>query len=210
MGAETRVRPLVIVPLDPFSDKIGGIKTFVREVVRAAPDDFSFEIIGCTADRRERPPGRWQTLELAGRRVAFLPVLETADVHRRPMVPLSFQFTLAAMARRAAHRFAGRVLQFHHPGPPAGFIAVDAPRILTVHLNVADIDTAGGESRWRRAPGLLHRFEDLTLPRMDRIFLVNRAGLEFYRTRHPSVADRVAFLPTSVDQDHFRPPDPGG
>jgi len=203
------VRPLIIVPLDPFSHKIGGIRSFVLDFVRFAPEDFEPEIIGCTADPSSRPVGRWQRLMVDDRPVAYLPVLETLHVNRRPRVPVSLQFTVASMVRKAAHRFRGRVLQFHHPGPPAGFMAVTAPRVLTVHLNVSDMASAASESRWRRVPELLHRLEDATLPGMDRIFLVNRAGVDFYRARHPRVADRLQFLPTSVDQAHFRilPPD---
>ncbi len=173
----------------------------------SAPDDFAIEVIGCTAENADRPVGQWQDIRIDDRSVRFLPVLATPDVHRRSRVPVSLQFTLAAMIRREAHRFTGRVLQFHHPGPPVAFLGVDAPKILTVHLNVADIAGALGESRWRRLPGALHRLEDLTLPRMDRIFLVNRAGIDFYRGRHPRIAERLAFLPTSVDQQHFRPLD---
>ncbi len=202
------VRPLIIVPIDPLSQKIGGIRSFVNDFIRFAPPDFEPEIIGCTADPVARPVGRWTGLDIGGRRVPCLPVLATPDVNRRSRLPLSLAFTVAAMARPSAHRFRGRVLQFHHPVPPAGFLAVDAPKILTVHLNAADIDAGGGESRWSRLPGALHRLEDMTLPRMNRVFIVNRAGLDFYRRRHPAVAGRVTFLPTSVDQEHFQILDP--
>ncbi len=199
------VRPLIVLPSDPFGDKIGGIKSFVLDFIRFAPRDFAPEIIGCSSDQAARPVGRWQDLDVGGRPVRYLPVLGTPDPHRRPRVPLSLQFTLAAMARRSAHRFSGRVLQFHNPGVPAGFLGVGAPKVLVVHLNVADIDEGHGESRWGLVPGLLHRFEDVTLPRMDRIFMVNRKGVDFYRRRHAAVADRVTFLPTSVDQSVFTP-----
>ena len=175
------VRPLIIVPIDPLSQKIGGIRSFVNDFIRFAPPDFEPEIIGCTADPVARPVGRWTGLDIGGRRVPCLPVLATPDVNRRSRLPLSLAFTVAAMARPSAHRFRGRVLQFHHPVPPAGFLAVDAPKILTVHLNAADIDAGGGESRWSRLPGALHRLEDMTLPRMNRVFIVNRAGLDFDR-----------------------------
>ena len=204
-GGDSTVRPLILLPSDPFGDKIGGIKTFVLDFVRFAPSDFEPEIVGCSSDSRDRPVGRWQIRHVGPRPVRYLPVLRTPDPNHRPIVPLSLQFTLSAMLRRSARRYRGRILQFHHPGVPAGFLRVDAPKILVAHLNVADIDRGVGESRWTRAPGLLHRFEDVTLPRMDRIFVVNEAGVEFYRRRHPRVADRVSFLPTSVDQDLFRP-----
>jgi glycosyltransferase involved in cell wall biosynthesis len=40
---------------------------------------------------------------------------------------------------------------------------------------------------------------------MDRIFVVNRDGVDFYRRRHPSVAGRTSFLPTVVDPTRFAP-----
>lgn len=199
------VRPLILLPIDPFGDKIGGIKTFVSDVVRYAPDDFAPELIGCSSDLLDRPIGLWQDRTLGGRPIRFLAVEATPDVHRRPRVPLSLKFTLNAMLRPSARHVAGRILQFHHPGVPAGFLTSAPPKILVAHLNVADIDRGKGESRWGRLPGLLHRFEDVTLPRMDRIFVVNREGVEFYRSRHPRIADRVTFLPTSVDQELFAP-----
>jgi glycosyltransferase involved in cell wall biosynthesis len=203
--ARAPIRPLILLPSDPFGEKIGGIKTFVTDFVRYAPDDFAPELIGCSSDPVDRPVGTWQERLIGGRPVRYLPVLATPDVHRRPLVPLSLQFTAAAILRRSARHYAGRILQFHHPGVPAGFLSVRAPKILVAHLNVADIDRGSGESRWSRIPGLLHRFEDVTLPRIDRIFVVNQEGVAFYRQRHPRIADRVAFLPTSVDQAMFRP-----
>jgi glycosyltransferase involved in cell wall biosynthesis len=199
------VRCLILLPFDPAGAKIGGIKSFVNDMLRVAPDDFEMEVVGCSEDPVQRPVGRWGDLEVGDRRVPFLPVLAIRDAHRRPRIPLSLTFTLAAVASRSAHRFGGRILQFHHPGVPSGFVMQRSPKVIVAHLNPADIDRGAGESRFARLPGLLHRLEDVTLRQMDRIFVVNQAGLAFYRERHPSVADRVTFMPTWVDQAIFRP-----
>ncbi len=199
----TTIRPLIILPGDPFGAKIGGIQTFVREFIRFAPEDFAVECVGTTSDTRLRPLHRWTAIDVDGRSARYLPILRTPDVHRRSRIPLSLRFTAVAMARLRARHTAGRVLQFHHPGVPAGFLTSRAPKVHLVHLNPAEIDRGGGESRWGLLPGLLHRFEDVTLPRMDRIFVVNREGVEFYRRRHPSIADRTSFLPTVVDPTRF-------
>ena len=199
------VRPLILLPADPFGAKIGGIQTFVREFVRFAPDDFELEGVGCTSDERLRPLHRWTRIEVDGRSIRYLPILRIADVHRRSRIPLSLRFTAAAIRRVRGRHTRGRVLQFHHPGVPAGFLTSRAPKVHVVHLNPAEIDRGGGESKWGIVPGVLHRFEDVTLPRMDRIFVVNREGVEFYRRRHPEVAGRTSFLPTVVDPTRFAP-----
>ena len=204
-GAGGPIRPLIVLPSDPFGDQIGGIKTFVREFVRFSPEDFETSLIACTSDTAARPLYQHQTLEIEGRAVDYLPVLATPDVHRRPMIPRSLRFALMLVLRREARRNRGRVLQFHHPGVPAGYLTTRGPKILVVHLNAADIDRGQGESRWGALPGMLHRFEDVTLPGIDRIFTVNQDGAAFYRQRHPDVADRVSFLPTFVDPDLFAP-----
>jgi glycosyltransferase involved in cell wall biosynthesis len=201
----TVVRPLILLPADPFGAKIGGIQTFVREFVRFSPDDFDIEGVGCTSDERSRPLHRWTRIDVDGRSIRYLPILRIADVHRRSRVPLSLRFTAAAMRRIRGRQTRGRVLQFHHPGVPAGFLTSRAPKVHVVHLNPAEIDRGGGESKWGIVPGVLHRFEDVTLPRMDRIFVVNRDGVDFYRRRHPSVAGRTSFLPTVVDPTRFAP-----
>lgn len=201
----TVVRPMILLPADLFGAKIGGIQTFVREVVRFAPEDFEIECIGCTSEEELRPVGHWRDLEVSGRRVRYKPILRTVDVHRRTRIPLSFRFAIAALRRVPTRDTGGRILQFHHPGVPAAFLTHASPKIHVVHLNPAEIDRGGGESRWSLVPGLLHRFEDVTLPRMDRIFVVNRAGVEFYRVRHPSVAQKTEFLPTMVDPSRFYP-----
>ncbi len=199
------IRPLIILPGDPFGSKIGGIQTFVRDFIRFAPEDFAVECVGTTSDDRLRPVNRWAKVDVDGRSVRYLPILRTPDVHRRSRIPLSLRFTAVAGIRIRARHTNGRILQFHHPGVPAGFLGSRAPKVHLVHLNPAEIDRGGGESRWGILPGLLHRFEDVTLPRMDRIFLVNREGVEFYRRRHPSIADRTSFLPTVVDPTRFFP-----
>ena len=157
------IRPLIVLPSDPFGDQIGGIKTFVRDVVRFAPDDFEIELITCSSDPDDRPVGQWQARPIGGRIVRFLPILATPDVHRRPLVPRSLRFAAAAVASRRARRTAGRILQFHHPGTPAPYLVDGAPKILVVHLNAADIGRGIGESRWGALPGLLHRFAEPVL-----------------------------------------------
>lgn len=203
MPSASPVRPLILLPADLGGERIGGIQSFVKGFVKFAPDDFVIECIGTSADPSRRPIGRWQTIDVEGRAVRFLAVAGAPEGQRRSRVPTALAYTLALLRRRSAFATRGRVLQFHRAGVPLAFLRDRQPKVQVVHLNVADIYGQRGESRWRRLPGLYHRVEDLTLPRMDLVFVVNEAGVAFYRSRHPELADRFEFLPTWVDETLF-------
>ena len=209
MPSPRPVRPLILVPIDPASDQIGGIQSFIRGFVKWAPDDFDPEFVGVSADPERRPLGRWLTVAVEGRPVRYFAIGRIRDLDRRNRIPLALTYTLALLRRDAAIGTRGRILQFHRAGVPLAFLRDRQPKIQVVHLNVGDIYGQRGESRWRAVPGLYHRVEDLTLPRMDRVFVVNEAGVAFYRSRHPRLADRFEFLPTWVDETIFfsRPED---
>lgn len=206
MAAEPVVRVLILLPADLLSEKIGGIQSFVRDFIKFAPADFAVELVSATSDPVLRPMGEWREITIEGRSVRNFPIVRASDVHRRARIPIALRYTLQLVLRRRQVATAGRVLQFHRAGIPLALIGRTAPAIQVVHLNVADIYTGEGESRWRRLPGLYHRVEDLTIGRMDHVFVVNQAGVEFYRRRHPVIADRFSFMPTWYDDSIFRPP----
>jgi glycosyltransferase involved in cell wall biosynthesis len=199
------VRAMILLPTDLAGDRIGGIHSFLKAFIKFAPHDFAIELVGSTNDRVRRPVGRWQDVAVEGHSVRMLPIIEHRAVHGRSRVPLAMRYALALWRRRRSLPLDGRVLQFHRPGVPLALRGRPGPRIQVVHLNVADLQGRQGESRWRMLPGLFHRVEALTLPSMSRIFVVNQAGAEVYRHRYPALADRIAFLPTWVDDDLFRP-----
>ena len=202
------VRPLIFHAADLGGTKIGGIQSFVRGFVQFAPDDFEIECVGTTSDPRERPVGTWTTLDVDGRLIRYLAVHRTAPDERRSRVPVALAYTLSLVRHRRQFRTSGRVLNFHRAGIPLALIRSRSPRVQYVHLNVADIYTQEGESRWRHLPGAYHRIEDLTIPSMDRVYVVNEDGVRFYHDRHPRHADKIGFLPTWYDPGIFWCPTP--
>jgi glycosyltransferase involved in cell wall biosynthesis len=202
---EPAVRAMILLPTDLAGERIGGIHSFLKAFIKFAPHDFAIELVGSTSDATQRTVGRWQEVAIEGRPIHMLPVIEHRAVHGRSRVPLAVRYAVALWRRRRSLPLEGRVLQFHRPGVPLALRGRRAPRIQVVHLNVADLYGRQGESRWRLLPGLFHRVEGLTLPTMDRIFVVNQAGADVYRHRYPALADRIAFLPTWVDDDLFGP-----
>jgi glycosyltransferase involved in cell wall biosynthesis len=197
------VRPLVFLPADLAGSKIGGIQSFVHGFIKFAPPDFHLECVGTTADPDARPVGRWTEVEVGGRRVRYLAVTKTEPGDPRRRIPVALSYAAGLLRHRGRIPTAGRILNYHRAGAPLVHRGARAPRVQFVHLNVAEIDRGGGESRWRMLPGAYHRFEDLTITRMDRVFVVNERGVDFYRRRHPEIADRFQFLPTWYDDTIF-------
>jgi glycosyltransferase involved in cell wall biosynthesis len=197
---------MILLPTDLAGDRIGGIHSFLKTFIKFAPADFAIEQVGSTSDPARRPMGQWSEVEIGGRHIRMLPLIEHREVHDRSRVPLALRYAIAMWRHRRTLLTRGRVLQFHRPGVPLALRGRPAPRIQVVHLNVADLYGGEGESRWRMLPGLYHRVEALTLPSMDRIFVVNQAGADLYRRRYPHLAGRISFLPTWVDDDQFAPP----
>jgi glycosyltransferase involved in cell wall biosynthesis len=208
MTDDTVVRVVVLLPADPLSRKIGGIQSFVHDFISRAPADFRISVVGVTANRGQRPVGQWGRINVGDREVEFLPVAAIEDVHRRQRIPIALTYTLGLVRHRELIETKGRILQFHRAGTALAFLNRRGPAIQVVHLNVADIYGQAGESRWRLLPGMYHRVEDLTIGQMSRIFVVNEAGADFYRRRHPRLATRIEFMPTWYDDAAFAPWEP--
>jgi glycosyltransferase involved in cell wall biosynthesis len=199
------VRTLLVVPTDLAGPKIGGIQSFVKGFVKYAPDDFELEHLGTSTDPSARPVGRWQRIEIDGRSIRILPVVNESRVNERDHIPVALRFTAGLMRYRRRYSRLGRVLQFHRAGAPLSFMFDSHPKIQVVHLDVTDLFHGRSGSRWRLLPGLHQRIEDCTLASMQRIFVVNEAGANAYRRRRPDLAARIEFLPTWVDDEIFIP-----
>jgi glycosyltransferase involved in cell wall biosynthesis len=77
--------------------------------------------------------------------------------------------------------------------------------VLFTHQNIMDIRNPHCEVRWRRFPWLYFQLEKRYLRRMSWVYCVNREGVRYYRDTYPDMADRIAFVPTWVDEEVFYP-----
>jgi glycosyltransferase involved in cell wall biosynthesis len=195
---------LTVLPADPEQMAIGGIASFIRGFVKFAPDDFDLAFVGVSATR---PLLRWHTFELEGRSVRLLPITRGGGPTRSRM-PIALRFSLAVAAQRAR---IGRLLAaqpwiaaFHRPGSDLWLPLRPGPRWRAVHLSVSDLATPGSESRWRQLSPVLDRLERRSFSTMDRVYVVNRAVAEQYRSRFPGAADRIQFVPNWADPTIFR------
>lgn len=96
----TRITPLIIYPMDPLGEKIGGIETFFKRFMKYAATDFAIEWIGVTSDRERRPVGIWQELSLEGKDFKFFPPLYVKDENIRTKIPFSLKFIISLFQHR--------------------------------------------------------------------------------------------------------------
>jgi hypothetical protein len=83
----TRVR--CFYPADPAGIVPGGVDTFIRGLIKWAPEDIEFSLVGMTTDDVARPAGRWTRCDLGRRQFDFFPVVKVADAGTRARLPLS-------------------------------------------------------------------------------------------------------------------------
>ena len=57
---------LIVHPMDPSGNSMGGVSTYLRDFLKFLPDVFSMKWIGITSGKKTRPKGRWGVINCAG------------------------------------------------------------------------------------------------------------------------------------------------
>jgi len=89
-------RLAVLHSFDPLGAKVGGLETFVRDMLGNLPDDFTFLMIGVDSTGK-RPLGQISRETFRGKKFDFLPILHYSDEKAREAATrirdsINFQF----------------------------------------------------------------------------------------------------------------------
>jgi glycosyltransferase involved in cell wall biosynthesis len=204
----TRVlgRVAILYPCDPLGHVPSGIDSFVRGVLRFAPDDLSITLIGASSDLEARPLGEMCRVTLGDREFQFLPITHTDPRAVRSRIPLIARFTLALRkARDAGVLDDFDVLDFHKMEPLILFGGDPRAKNLVMHQDYSGVIAPNSEIFWHRMPAVYAWLERRVLPRLSRMFSVRNSSVTAYGERFPKLRDRLEFLPTWVDTDFFQP-----
>ncbi len=198
------LKVLIIYPIDPAGRKIGGIETAIRNYVKYAPDDFNIEIAGVGLKGHLSEPGRWQEIIFAGRKVNFLPLLRVGDPNARQPVPLILRFVAGLVRWRRLIDFRGRVVVFHRLEPAYVLTSVKADKVLFLHGDIpAYFRSRHCENKWRYLRKLYFWIEPRFITGMKKVFVVSRAGRDYYERKYARDPVRFLFLPTWYDPEVF-------
>lgn len=198
-----KTKVCIIYPADPVGTIPGGIDTFIRGILRWAPDDISLSLVGVTTDRIARPLGKWTECDLGRRKFGFYPVIALDDPGKRSILPLSLRFSAALFGKKIARDF--DILEFHRIEPILLYYFSDKPKNVFIQLNMDVLHNENCDIQWKHLPWLYYKLEDWLLPRMQSVFCVREDALFAYQKRFPEIADRFHFITTWMDPDVFYP-----
>lgn len=206
MNDVTRVR--IFYPADPVGIVPGGVDTFIRGLIKWAPADLDFSLVGMTTDARARPVGRWSRCRLGERQFDMFPAVSVLDAGRRTRVPLSLRYTAAVASSFSSVRSGFDVFEFHRVEPSLLFAWDGRPKNAFFHQDMAVIRNTSADILWRRMPAVYEGMERFVIARLASAWCVREDGAEALRRRNPAKAGVIRFIPTWVDTEVFKPVSP--
>jgi glycosyltransferase involved in cell wall biosynthesis len=183
----------------------GGVDTFIRGIVKFAPDDIAVSLVGMTTDPEARPKGRWTRCRLGSREFDFFPVVCVANAAGRSRIPLSLRYTAATALQMRHLRHGFDIFEFHRVEPALLFLSDPRPKNAFFHQDMAVIRTEKADIMWRHMPALYFSVERCVVRRLASAWCVRQEGVRALRERFPAKAGVIDFIPTWVDTDVFSP-----
>lgn len=202
-------RLCVIHSFDPRGAKVGGLETFIRDMIAFLPDDFTFLMIGVDAVG-DKTLGEVSRVEFRGKSFDFLPVLRFPDDKAREAAKsikdsINFQFMQGLLKHLPTVR---RVLR-ERP------TSVDLQRVefatLVRMLGIPFVQMLHGEGAPKRQMDSLlksYRYvhnlnEWMAVQACDKFLCVNPIITERIKGIYPAQAHKIGTLSTWVDTKTF-------
>lgn len=196
----------IFYQFDPLNPTIGGIQTCIKYAIKYVPKEFQLRIVG-TGSNPALTIGQWHEVELYGRKFQFMPLIHLKDDNVRKLIPTSVKYTVALLGRQ----FNSDFLQFHRLEPTMAASRWLGNKIFYIHndldqaVKMSDGKNGKGGILWRRFPWAYYALERLLVGQFDRVLSCNTNSAQRFRQAYPDIADRVTYLPNTVDSDIFYP-----
>jgi glycosyltransferase involved in cell wall biosynthesis len=197
----------ILYPSDPAGNAPSGIDSVIRGILKWAPPDLQYTLLGATTDPVARPVGIEVNVRLGQREVRFLPLVAMDARAGRGRVPVVVRY-MWALKRYAENMglSAFNIFDFHRVEPVWLFRRDRRPKNVIVHQDMSIIRDKDCDIGWRHAPWLYERIEHSLFSSVDHIFSVRQSAVLRYEKIYPDLSNRFSFIPTWVDASTFYPP----
>ena len=199
----------IMYPSDPAGYAPSGIDSVIRGILKWAPPDLHYTLLGATTDQAARPVGREVLLSLGEQPARFIPLVTMDLKARRGVAPVVLRYMWALSHYRRAHGFNEfDILDFHRVEPVWLFARDPRPKNLIVHQDMSVLRNEDCDIMWRHAPWLYERIEHSLFAYVNRVFCVRQSAVARYAQMYPDLSGRLSFIPTWVDTSvYVRPKD---
>ena len=196
-------KPVITIfyQFDPWSNSVGGIQTVIRSFIKYAPDSFDLRLIGTQIEARVRP-GTWQTAELAGRSIEFMPLFTQPKENGGSWIPDTIRYAAELLKQNLSSDF----MHFHRLEPTLATRHWSGDKTLFIHNDIqAQVQPtqSKGSIFWQYLPSAYFAIERWVVPQFTEILSCNHSSAALYRQRYPDYADRVHYLRNTVDTEIF-------
>lgn len=200
---DRKIEIAVLYPSDPAGDNIGGIESFIRCLLLAAPPEFNYTIFGATTDNAARPVGQLMRCKYGGVEFGFFPLYELKSNQVRSFIPTTITYVLNFIRRRPdLSRF--DVIDCHRIEQLFLSAKYDVIRNLFLHNATSEvISTRSSDMRWKWIPKIYKALECRAFDLVDSVFIVTEQGVRAYRELYPKKRSVIQHVPTSVNGDLF-------
>lgn len=202
---------ILIHPIDPRGEKVGGIETHIRLILQRHPEDFDVLLIGVDGCG-DLETGRTVELSVGDRKISFLPVMRYLDEEAK--------HAAKTLTKSLTFRFA-MALGLHYPTifrlarrQPS---TVDLQRFefapFAKALGLRTVQVVHGEGRKDQdMDSLIKKYwmiqsanERVALSLADHVLCVNPNIKKRIETEFPKLAHKAEVMTVSVDRKIFRP-----
>ncbi|BAZ30567.1 group 1 glycosyl transferase [Cylindrospermum sp. NIES-4074] len=193
----------IFYQFNPWNSSIGGIQSLIKVFIKYAPQEFDLRLVGTGADKSQ-PLLKWQTAELAGREISFLPLFTLENDNVRGRIPTTLKYTAALLGRDLASDF----MHFHRLEPSLAAGNWQGEKTFFIHNDIHTQMQTVGDKRailWRRFPAAYFALERLLIRQFSQILSCNTEAAQFYRQRYPQISDRISYIKNFFDNETFYP-----
>lgn len=195
----------IFYQFNPWKPTIGGIQTLIGNFIKYAPNEFEVRLVGTGTDISQTVKG-WQRAEFAGKEISFLPLFTLVQDNVRGLIPTTVKYSAALLGRCYESDF----MHFHRLEPTIATRNWRGDKTLFIHNDIQTQIQGGGNKKailWRRFPGIYYTLERLLIRQFDQILSCNNNAVNSYQQRYPDIADRVAYIKNTFDNEIFFPLD---